>query len=73
MIGFHLVPPNEYPDGLAEELGRFDPDLELVRLTPKFEFPFSAKLSQDWYIFPRPFGLRLPPNAYIGNKNIKEK
>ena len=63
--GFNLVPICEYPDGLYEVLSKYDKDLELVRITPRYDFPSTARISEDWSICNRPAGLRLPVNTYL--------
>lgn len=39
--------------------------VELVRLTPRFDFPPECRFDDEWSFVPRPTGMRFPPNTYL--------
>ena len=58
--GMTPLPLCEHPKGL--HLGG---NYELVRLTPRFDFPTTCSPAPGWTFFAKPYGLRLPPNVHL--------
>ena len=58
--GMTLLDKDAYPDGLV-----LPEELELVQLTPRFDFPLGCRISAEWKVWPRPDGMRLPPGVQI--------
>ena len=59
-FGMAPLPLCEHPKGL--HLGG---NYELIRLTPRFDFPTTCSPSPGWTFFAKPFGLRLPPHVHL--------
>jgi FtsZ-binding cell division protein ZapB len=53
------------PSWLFPKQLRLTGTLELVSLSPRFDFPLECRPAPNWLMFPRPTGLRLPPNVYL--------
>ena len=52
-VGMTLFSADAYPDGL--QLGE---GLELIQLTPRYDFPSDCRINREWKIWPRPIGMR---------------
>lgn len=52
-IGMTLLSADAYPDGLQLPEG-----LELIQLTPRYDFPSDCRINRQWKIWPRPIGMR---------------
>jgi hypothetical protein len=74
----NLLPISEYPEGFEMYIDNNDDNLEVIRLSPRFDFPIGCKLSPSWIILPRPNEIRLPINVqivypveeYLGNEHL---
>jgi len=51
--GMMLLSPDAFPDGLQLAKG-----LELIQLTPRYDFPSDCRINKHWKIWPRPHGMR---------------
>jgi hypothetical protein len=58
--GMRHVCCSDYSKGL--HLSR---NLEVVQLTPRFDLPDTCSPAPGWFAYPRPFGMRLPPNVHL--------
>jgi hypothetical protein len=59
-IGMSPIPSRQFPKQL-----RLTGTLELVSLSPRFDFPSECRPAPNWLMYPRPTGLRMAPNAYL--------
>ena len=74
--GVKLVPVAAYPEALRANPSIIhsmsDNHVELVRLPMRLDLPPTCCFDDTWYAYPRPAGMRLPPNvglyAYEGSQ-----
>ena len=58
--GMAPIAAHQFPKNL-----RLSGNLEIVRLTPRFDLPKDCRPAPNWIVLPRPTGVRLPPNTYL--------